>query len=278
MKKFFILVVAILLLVAGSGVFAGGGAQVAFLNVGQGDAILIRTKEGQNILVDGGRGGSVVAALDRELPLWDRKIDLLINTHPDEDHLGGLVDVLTRFEVGEVAISPVFKEASNQVAAKFLELVESKGTPLFMLTTKSKVALTGNAALAVLNPVAGSVSTDLNENSIVCRVSIGSVDFLLTGDAGFATEERLTSSAPELLNSEFLKVAHHGSKYATSAAFLKLVQPQAAVVSVGKNNYGHPDPALLTRLAQSGAKVLRTDELGNIVVEVKDGKADVFTH
>lgn len=244
-----------------------GRLRITFLDVGQGDAALIELPEGRRILVDGGPGGAhrfdvggrVVAPF-----LWNRtvrRLDVVVLSHGDADHAGGLAAVLRHFRVGE------FWEAAAQgPGAESARLaVQRSGAVHRMLAAGARVSL-GSAFLTVLNPDPADRGP-ANDRSLVLRLDWGIVSVLLTGDLGAEGENRLLQRrAP--LGVLLLKVAHHGSRFATGTAFLDATRPALAVISVGaRNPFHHPAPETLGRLATAGARVYRTDLDGAVIVE-----------
>lgn len=235
--------------------------RVIFLDVGQGDAILI-TEGDTQVLIDGGaESRQLLGQLGRFVPFWDRQIETVIATHPDADHIGGLASVIQRYRVGHF-LSSGAEGQSGAAADLKRSLEQSSETDRAVLGSGSRLVFPGGAELSVLFP-AGGAAADLketNEGSIVARLEYGQASFLLTGDLPY--EETVL---PDIEPAHVLKVAHHGSKYSTSDAWLARVQPKVAIVSVGKNRYGHPADEVLRRLQAIGTEVLRTDEIGNIV-------------
>lgn len=235
--------------------------RVVFLDVGQGDAILI-TEGDTQVLIDGGaESRQLLGQLGRFVPFWDHRIETVIATHPDADHIGGLAAVIQRYRVGHF-LSNGAEGQSGAAADLRQSLEQSSETDRAVLGSGSRLVFPGGAELSVLFP-AGGAAADLeetNEGSIVARLEYGQASFLLTGD--LPHEEAVL---PDIEPAQVLKVAHHGSKYSTSDAWLARVRPEVAVVSVGKNRYGHPADEVLLRLRAVGTEVLRTDEIGNIV-------------
>lgn len=238
-----------------------------FIDVGQGDSILIQTPNGKTVLVDGGKqstGDKVVAYLKKA---GVTSIDLLVATHPDADHIGGLVDVLKSFPVKKVLDSG--KEHTTITYLDYLNLIESKGIPLEVPTSGETIALDSSIKIQVLNS-GDRNANDNNDNSIVLKITYGSVSFLLTGDAGIDVESDLISKFD--LKSTILKAGHHGAKTSTSQEFVNAVKPEATILSYGKDNsYGHPVSEVVNRLKASGSKLYSTAESGDIVVRT-DGK------
>ena len=249
---------------------ADGNLHVYFLDVGQGDAILMRTPNGGTILVDGGGSpAAVTSALGETLPFWQRSLDLVVLTHPQEDHLSGLLGVLDRYQVGMI-LHPGL-ECPSRICEGFWDRVSARG--IAVRTARAGVILRLGAVTAeVLHPPArllAGTESDVNNNSLVLRLEMGGARILLTGDLEFMGEQVLVASAGAL-ESWVLKVPHHGADTSTTLALLEAVAPRIAVISVGADNkFGHPAAETLRRL--EGVRVLRTDERGTIEL-VTDGE------
>lgn len=239
--------------------------EVDFLDVGQGDAILIKTQAGQNILIDGGPDKTVVKRLGENLPWWDKQIDLMVLTHPHDDHVTGLIEVLKRYKVKRILYTGATHTAPNYLT--WLKIVRDRKVPLTIVDKAQTVALGPAVKLEILYPEQSLLNKtlgDLNDSSIVAQLVYGQSKFLLTGDAGLTVEKELLASGANL-PAEILKVGHHGSEYSTSQEFLDEVKPRLAVISVGENNdFGHPNLRIIKRLERSGARILRTDEAGTV--------------
>ncbi len=234
--------------------------EVIFLDVGQGDAILIRQGSNQ-ILIDGGRSGkTLLSSISRYMPFWDRSLEVVIATHPDADHIGGLPSVFRSYRVDTFVSTGA--ESSSDIYRYFKQTREEHPS------TRSMVAKRGlsftfpqGGSLVVWYPEDGSLASgDTNESSIVTRFSFGETDIVLLGD--LPHEERFLPVFPR---SEILKLAHHGSKSSSSEIFLERVGAQEAVISVGKNSYGHPAQEVLDRVSRISSVIRRTDEAGDIV-------------
>lgn len=243
-----------------------GRLHVWFLDVGQGDAILVQSPDGRQVLVDGGPDPQVLQrALGQVLPFWDRTLDLVVLTHPDGDHAGGLVGLLERYRVGQVLVASL--PADEPAARRWHAQVEAAGLPLVM-AQRGMVLDLGGALAEVLHPPADASAflPGDNNGSLVLRVRFGGAAVLLTGDLEREGEESLLRSG-QPLQSAVLKVAHHGSARGTTDPFLEAVGPELAIVSVGTGNrFGHPAAAVLERLAERGVAVLRTDLQGTVEV------------
>jgi competence protein ComEC len=239
----------------------GDRLSVTFLDVGQGDAILIRSPAGHNILVDGGPNGeAITAALGRHLPFWDRHLHLVVLTHPDQDHLAGLVTVIERYDVDQV-LAPALTDDSAAVRA-WQEAIAERDIPQREAFAGQWLDLDDGARLSVVYPPPEPLAADEDDGSLVLKVSQGEAAFLLTGDIGAESEASLVSNHADL-RAPVLKVAHHGSAGSTSSAFLAAVEPLTAVISVGEGNtYGLPSPETLDRLAPR--PVFRTDRHGDV--------------
>jgi competence protein ComEC len=241
-----------------------GRLHVAFLDVGQGDAILITTPVGHQILIDGGPTATDLTwRLGQEMPFWDHSLDMIINTHPDADHLAGLVPLLDRYQVNQ-ALGPDVGSDSSLYREWETQLAEAQLTPTIG-QTGMQLSLDSGVTATILSP--GSATSDIDEpnnHSIVLHLRLGRISFLLPGDIEAPVERNLVwSHAP--LAATVLKSPHHGSKTSSSEAFLEAVNPQVVVISVGADNqFGHPSPEVLDRYAERGSSIFRTDEHGTI--------------
>ncbi len=249
----------------------GGRLTVSVLDVGQGDAILVRTPGGQTILVDGGPSGrALTAALGRELPAGLRRIELVVLTHPQDDHVTGLVEVLERYEVGAVLTSSLpgtsaaFESWQQALARRSVRVHEAAAGEWLVLGEGVRLQVLGPPA-----PLLSGTADDVNNASIVLRLVYRDVSFLLTGDVAAEGEAALLRAGGEL-RSTVLKVAHHGSDGSTTDAFLRAARPRVAAISAGAtNSFGHPSPTTQLRLA--GVPFYRTDVNGRIRFET-DGR------
>jgi len=225
---------------------------VSFLDVGQGDAILVQTPTGQNILIDGGPGTrDVTLELGRKLPYWQRTLDAVILTQPQSDHLTGLLGVLERYNVKEVIDTE--GRSSSAVFRQWQGIIAVRGIPHQTASAGQRIDFGRGVVLDILHPPPGppdGVRGDVNNNSLVARLGWGKVSFLFTGDIGSEAEAELTRLGTNL-ETTVLKVSHHGSRTSTTSRFLALVAPKAAVISAGRDNqFGHPNPEVVDRLVQ----------------------------
>jgi len=247
-------------------------------DVGQGDAILIIQNQNQ-ILIDGGPDKSVISCLSKHMPFWDRKIELVVLTHPEADHATGLIEVFERYDVDSFLASEV--DNSTETYKVLKNTVGGGGSVVRNPDEGMKMRL-GLISLDILNGwqddsgsqnVLGAVEPIMNRNdySIVISLKFGDFDALFTGDISPQISDKLASSG-RVKNVEYIKVPHHGSKNGLTENLLRVSDPEVAVISVGdKNHFGHPHQEILDILQNRNIEILRTDEIGDVVVE-SDGK------
>jgi beta-lactamase superfamily II metal-dependent hydrolase len=258
---------------------AGDVLTVAFLDIGQGDAILIRSPGGMTMLIDGGNsdkdGREVILPKLRE---WGAdRLDVMVATHPDADHIGGLPFVLENFEVGSVALTGQLH--STQVYERFLTDIRDRQVSAIPVRTGTSIPFDSAVTVEVLGPDDRFVQDEdeANDASIVIRLTYGQASFMLTGDAEDAEETAILAGGADL-RSAVLKVGHHGSRSSTGEAFLSAVDPQIGVISAGEDNrYGHPHQDVLDRLSQHGVTVYRTDLSGTITITTDGSTISVET-
>ncbi|OGY41399.1 MAG: hypothetical protein A2Y82_00225 [Candidatus Buchananbacteria bacterium RBG_13_36_9] len=245
--------------------------EVDFLDVGQGDAILIKTPYEQNILIDGGPSTKVLSQLGRHLAFFDKNLDLVILTHPHSDHVAGLVEVLRRYKVKKILMTGVVHTSPDYEA--FLQEINKQNIPTEKAIAPKEIILGQDLNLQILYPLTDLSEKkieNLNDSSIVAKLIYKHNSFLLTGDAEAIVEQDLLNNKTDL-KADVLKIAHHGSKYSTTAEYLDAVKPQFAVISVGENNnFGHPHLRTLDNLQKRQIEILRTDYSGTIAL-VSDG-------
>ncbi|MBM4443842.1 MAG: DNA internalization-related competence protein ComEC/Rec2 [Chloroflexi bacterium] len=240
--------------------------RVSFLDTGQGDAVLIETPAGQQILIDGGPDGDrVCQELGEKLPFWDRSLDLVVLSHGHDDHITGLVEVLHRYRVDLVLESGLAE--STPAYEAWLEAIEERSIERAVAEAGQRIDLGGGITIDVIHPqeeMLQGTDSDANNNSLVLRLVLGGVSFLFTGDIDREAETAILGADQwQELNCTVLKVPHHGSAGSTSARLLSAVEPEIAVVSVGEDNgFGHPDGATVARLGE--AEIYRTDMNGTV--------------
>ncbi len=233
--------------------------EVVFFDVGQGDSIFVETKDGFQVLIDGGPGLAVLEKLGKEMPFYDKEIDLMILTHPDHDHLFGLLEVLKRYDVKNILWTGVKKDTAEY--KEWLRLIEEEGADIFIAEAGQRIDLSENIYLFIIHPfenLEGLEPNSYNDTSIVALLVFNDVSFLFTGDISSKIEKQINIEA------DVLKIAHHGSKSSSCLEFIEAVSPDITVISVGENNYGHPAPEVLSTLQQFGIPILITKELGDI--------------
>ena len=229
-----------------------GHLTVRFLDVGQGDAALIITPAGNQILVDGGPDNTLIHKIGRALPLWDRTIELVVVSHPHADHLVGLVELLRRYRVRQVISTGVGTDTPEYQT--FHQELQRQHIAEIVVDGAARQRLEPGLELRWFPPL-NINSKDLNTTSLALQLAYGSTTFLLLGDLPASSQEALPLAQ---LKSDVLKVAHHGSSDALSLTAHSLIHPAWAVISVGENNYGHPSPRVQKTLERINTKVLTT--------------------
>ena len=248
----------------------GGKLTVAFLDVGQGDAVYIEAPNGNQVLIDAGSSKAVLRQLGKVMPFYDRSIDVVIATHPDKDHIGGLPDVLARYDVdfildsGRAGASATYKELYTLVDALGVQSIQAKRGMVVMLDD--------DVHLNILFPDRDVPELESNTASVIAQLVYGETEFMLTGDSPKAIESYLVMLDGGNLESDVLKVGHHGSKTSSAEVFIGYVQPKYSVISADRNNkYGHPHNEVINTLEQFGSVILSTGDSGIIVFE-SDGE------
>lgn len=277
--------------------FPDGRIHIFFLDVGQGDAILIRTPRGQNILIDSGPSKNILKAFSKTsalqgiLPFFNRRIDLAIVTHFEKDHAEGFLEMFDRYEIKKFLISGALR--GSNLEKEFFQKIKEKKIPIQLVSSNRDLQIAENLYLDFLYPFQGKYdligkNKSLNETSVTFRLvrctkrseahansnlrSKGiecaegkQIPLLYSGgDSGFALEEMLIKNRLDL-SAKILKVSHHGSRYSTGEKFLQLINPQTAVISSSrKNSYGHPHEDTLSRLSRTGTAIRRTDLEGTV--------------
>ncbi len=238
--------------------------QITYINVGQGDSILLRDPNGFTILIDGGKTTAGPTVVNYAKSLGISSLDVIVATHADADHIGGLITVLQDHSIAVHRILYNGYAGSTATWNNFVTALIGRGLTLEAAQFPETMHL-GAMTIWVMNPASGLGSPETNDASVVMKVIYGSKAFLFTGDIS-STIEATVIARNTPLAADVLKVAHHGSAYSSSPNFLASVQPDEAVISVGTNSYGHPSAGTILRLEAVGARVWRTDQDGNIIV------------
>ncbi len=250
-----------------------GELTVAVLDIGQGDSILVQGPTGLRMLVDGGPNRGVLAALAAELPFYTRAIDLVVETHPDKDHIGGLPAVFDAYEVAQF-MEPGIPDSTQAAAALSAAVMNEPNVKHLTARRGMRLDLGGGAYADVLYPDRDPSKMDTNNGSIVMHVVYGQTSFMLTGDLPSPVEDwlvRLDAGDGEL-PVDVLKAGHHGSKYSTDDAWLAALHPAMVAISAGKDNpYGHPNPETVDRIKKEGAAIYSTIDSGTLEF-ISDGK------
>jgi competence protein ComEC len=238
---------------------------VAFLDVGQGDSIFIETKEGIQILIDGGGDRKVLRELSRLMSFFDRSIDIVIATHADKDHIGGLPDVFKRFRVGAYVKTNDEGESGAYETLEYLVVREE--STIITVDGAMSLDLGGGAMLAILFPDRDLKGVASNIASIISKLAYGEHEFLFMADAPKNIEEYVVARYGASLESDVLKVGHHGSKTSSGKDFIATVRPTYAIISAGKDNrYGHPHQEVIDSLEVSDAEIVSTIH-GTVIFE-----------
>ncbi len=283
MKKIVLIIVVCIVFLSGLGIyqmiiFSDKKMHMTFCNVGQGDAIYMRTPSGKDILVDGGPGDAVLSCLSTHMPFWDRHIDLVVLTHPHLDHLEGLISVMERYKVGAFATEKV---GHNTAAYQtLLSTIEQRQIKKQMVYAGDRYEFADGVALRVVGPSSaflektapeGVIDESEGFGNVVTLVAYGNTHMLLPGDSQVeGIEDALKVGG--WADIDVLQLPHHGSQSGIDVAVLKDLKPELAVISVGaKNKYGHPHPTILELLRKESIPFLRTDVAGDIEL-VSDGK------
>ena len=241
-----------------------GKGSLAMLDVGQGDATLITAPSGAQMLIDAGKDAKVLSELVRVMPTGDKSIDVVIATHPDADHIGGLGRVLDRYDVGLFLASEV--EGDTQLYQDLIIQVTEQEIPAYFVRKGMNVVLDPTTLFATLFPDRDVKNWETNTASVVGRLQMGTSSALLTGDSPSSIEEYLVKREPKAIDVDILKIGHHGSKTSSSETFLRTASPSLALISAGVDNrYGHPAPVVLDRLKKLKVPWVSTQEKSTVV-------------
>ncbi|OGY64567.1 MAG: hypothetical protein A3I89_02615 [Candidatus Harrisonbacteria bacterium RIFCSPLOWO2_02_FULL_41_11] len=246
--------------------------ELYFLDVGQGDSSLVSLPGGVKMLIDGGPiNGKLDKNLEAILPINTRYIDLVMISHPQLDHFGGLIEILKNYEVGAVLTS---NQISEQAAWQELEkIIKEKGIRRIILAAGARIKYR-NSYFDILSPRTSDWAKDINDMSIVTILNTAGIKAFFGGDISAEKERELALWYG--VNVDILKTSHHGSRFSSDPVFLKEASPAVSVVEVGKNSYGHPTKQALDRLASAGSQIYRTDQNGFVKIIVDNGQLRVY--
>ncbi|MFT7328124.1 MAG: competence protein ComEC [Crocinitomicaceae bacterium] len=237
--------------------------EIVFLDVGQGDAIFITTPNGRQVLIDTGPKNNLGSKLSRYMSSSDRSLDLIIMTHPDLDHVGSMISLIDRYSIdvvihsGLLAGAPIYFAIANRINEKEIRTLTAHAG--------QRIVLDHNVYLDIYMPHSFSTATEPNDYSIVTRLRYGNSSVLMTGDASDTVEYELIDTYGDILESDILKVGHHGSQTSTSELFIETVNPKYSIISAGcDNRFGHPHGLVLATLFTSNTQVLNTCNEGDI--------------
>lgn len=247
-----------------------GALVLNFIDVGQGDAVLVQSA-GENYLIDGGRPEAGPKVVDFLRSRGVESLEGMVATHPHADHIGGLSEVLESFPVEDVYVSG--ESSGSTIFGSFLRAVQDSGASVHEAREGMQLEW-GRARADVISPPRGDLEGSSNDNSVAVLLSMGPARVLLAGDAE-ARQERQMAESGHAGPLTVLKVNHHGSNTSTTPLLLNRYRPQIAVIQVGENSYGHPTPQTLRRLERVGAEVFRNDLHGDVIVTINDGQVDV---
>ncbi len=248
--------------------------EIIFFDVGQGDSIFINTPSNQQILIDGGPDTSVVSRIGEQLDFYDHHLDLVVLTHPHADHIMGLIEVLKRYEVDYVMYYDL--DIDYDYYQEWEEVIAEKNITVLDPIEFSNLSF-GQVNFQVIYPFEylDPKIEDLNASSIVLQMEYQDITALLTGDATVEVEKEILNKGANI-QSDILKVGHHGSKYSSSFEFLEKVDPQYAIIQSGEGNkFGHPYKITLNKLSGAGIEILRNDELGDIRFVCENGELEI---
>jgi competence protein ComEC len=251
--------------------------KVEFFDIGQGDSIFVETGDKKQMLIDGGPDASILEKIGRAIPFYDRYIDIIVLTHPEQDHLNGLIEIIKRYDIGAIITNGIVRDTSQY--KEWMEIIEQKNIPLYIAQKGGIIDFDNGVYLNILYPFENMYNKELSDSnnySIVSKLVYKNFDTLFTGDIEKSVEKKLIKSDIDL-KSDILKIAHHGSKTSSSEEFLYAVGAVIAVIQMGKDNqYGHPHQEVLERL--KNLRALLTGEHGDIEV-FSDGRwISTFPH
>lgn len=247
------------------------GLVVSFLDIGQGDSVFIQTPSGKDILIDGGPNKNVLKELGGIVSFFDKKIDIVLATHPDKDHIGGLPAVFERFNVGLFIESGV--ECSTSICDALASSIKEKKIDVIKGRRGTVIDFGDGVYISILFPDRDVADLETNTASVATKIVYGKNSVILSGDSPQSIEDFLVWKDGKNLDSDILKVGHHGSRTSSGEEFVHMVSPAIAIISAGKgNSYGHPHKEVVDILNKEGSKMLSTIDMGRITL-VSDGKS-----
>ena len=253
--------------------------EVSFLDIGQGDAILIQTPSGKNMVIDGGPNNLILERLSNKISYFDTTIDVMVSTHPDADHVTGLIPILEKYDVKKIIVSPVLGHTG--VFDDLTKHVDAEYADEYIAQTGDVIDFHDGVIATILYPSKNyhEKKNDTNDASVSLELQYGNETFLLTGDLPSTEESKLITAGLDK-NITVYKAGHHGSKYSSGEQLLSYIKPEYTVISAGKNNrYGHPNPETISRLEKYSKEIISTIDRGTItfitdgrLIEVKTSK------
>ena len=251
-----------------------GELLVAFLDIGQGDAIYIEAPNGNQMIIDGGPNGKILEELSKVMPPYDHSIDMIVVTNPDADHYAGFIDVLKNYDVAKIMEPGTVSDTATYEV--FEKAVGDEGSEKIFARRGMNIKLSEDVSFNILFPDRNVSESKINDGSIIGKLTYGNTSVMFTGDTTKKIENYLVGLDGKNLKSDVLKVAHHGSRTSTSENFVGFASPLYAVISDGKNNrYGHPHQETLDTLQKFGVKTFRTDQVGTVRM-ISDGEKILF--
>jgi competence protein ComEC len=239
---------------------------VDFLDVGQGDASLIKEPGGKTILIDGGPDNKILKKLGASLPYWKRKIDLILVSHFHEDHILGLIEIIKRYKIGLIILPS--EGPASVVYDEFLNVIKNNKINYIYLNSINNIEFSSSCYLKIIPPTIFAVKADDN-NSLISQLDCQNKRFLFSGDNNIEVEKALMNSKINL-KADVFKASHHGSVTANSLDFLEKISPKQIIISVGRDNrFKHPSPIVIENAQSLGIEVYRTDQIGNIEIITK---------
>jgi beta-lactamase superfamily II metal-dependent hydrolase len=239
-----------------------GQAKLSFLDVGQADCAILNLPNSVQVVIDTGRDATVVSSIASRMPTFDKKIEYIMLSHPDSDHVGGFDAISQSYEIGEVIRSDA--QSESKTWQKIVEDIKAKNIREEIVGANDDIYIESTAKFHILWPN-DQASLSSNNKSIIANLSVGKAKAIFMGDAEIEAQSSVMAYAePEDLMAQIIKVSHHGSTNGLNLDFLNIVKPQFSVVSVGKNSYGHPAESVLSAYVNLGIQYFRTDQVGTV--------------